>query len=553
MPKKFAIIYLMPEETVDNQPVPSSSDSNSAKKTGSSKIFAVILLILVIGLVATLSYFYFFNKKQENETKVKTGLTREQITLGWTSLTGTYPNNSSSPTSDDVNFNDSIFEALTKARGSEIVPSLATKWTNPSSTTWRFEIQSGVKFQSGDSLTTEDVKYSFDQAIESADTDNPWSSANSISTIKEVRVIDNKTIEIETTHPDPILLNRLTDVFILSKKQIEKDGLTKAVGTGPYKVDSFETDTKAVVSLNENYWGNKPKVKKATFLVYEDDQALLKALREGKIDYAKIGTANEVVPSGFIATKFDDPRVVMLFFNFAAKTNKGKPNPLLTKSVREAVKMALDSKKVIKEASVSGTVANQFVTKEIVGYNNKIREQLRNIATTKQLLLDNSIDNLSFDLYTTSDRKPVADSIASQLLEAGITVKVMVSENFGALVKKLGTGEIAAFIAGPAAYDGGEYIDSILKTDADQNILSYSNPEIDSGIEKANKTFVPRERREILESLVEKIVSDVPVIPLYSVTNTYIMKSNFDFKLSAFADFALENVSGREEILPPSY
>ena len=476
-----------------------------------------------------------------------TGLEREQINLGWTSLSGIYPKSSNPPTIDDTNFNDSVFEALTKVRSSGIVPAIATKWTNPDTSTWRFTIRTGIKFQSGEILTVEDVKYSFDQVLENAeDEEKAWPSTNSVSTVKEVKIIDDKTVDIITNKPDPLLLNRITDVYILSKKQTERDGLDKATGTGPFKIVSFTKDEEAIVERFGGYWGTKPKLKKAKFIVYETDDDLLKALKNQEIDYARVETNNTGLSNDFQIRKEDEPRVVMLFFNFAAKELNGKPNPLLQKSVREAVKLSIDNNKVIKIASVSGKKANQFITKSIVGYNPEIQDNIKDATKAKVLLKDTNSANLEFDIYITADREEVAKAISAELADSGIKTNIKVVESFSLLVKDLFAGKAATFIAGPLASDGGEYIDGIFRTEADSNLLSYSSSKVDQEIEKVNKSFVPKERKKLLENLVAEIVADVPVIPLYSVTNTFIIRNNYDFNTNILTDFILESVSGRE-------
>mgnify|MGYP001562951253 CR=1 FL=1 len=506
----------------------------------------IIIFLLILSIGAFLAYIFFLKEKPK-EARVVTGLETEQINLGWTTLSGIYPTSSNPPTVDANNFNDAVFEALTKVRGSSIVPAIATKWTNPDTSTWRFTIRTGIKFQSGDILTVDDVKYSFDQVLENADNEEKsWPSTNSVSTIKEIRIIDDKTVDIITSKPDPILLNRITDVYILSKKQIERDGLDKVSGTGPFKIVRFTKDKKAEVERFDGYWGEKPKLKTAKFIVYETDDDMLKALKNKEIDYARVETKQTNLGDEFQIRQEDEPRVVMLLINFAATKLNGKPNPLLQKNVREAVKLSIDNNNVIKVASVSGKKANQFITKSIVGYNSEIQDSVKDTVKAKALLKDANSANLEFDIYTTADREEVAKAVSAELADSDIKTSVITVETFGSLVKDLFSGKAAAFIAGPTANDGGEYIDGIFRTEADSNLLSYSNSKVDQEIDKINKSFVPTERKKLLESLVEEIVADVPVVPLYSITNTFVLRNNYDFSTNALADFILESVTGRE-------
>src|SRR5215813_11626579 len=63
----------------------------------------------------------------------------------------------------NINMFDSLLHRNAKL---EYEPSLATSWKSISDTVWEFKLRRGVKFHNGDSLTAEDVKYSFERVID---------------------------------------------------------------------------------------------------------------------------------------------------------------------------------------------------------------------------------------------------------------------------------------------------------------------------------------------------------------------------------------------------
>src|SRR3954468_18507451 len=64
-----------------------------------------------------------------------------------------------------LSFTASVYEALVgRDKQMNLVPLLATKWTQPSPTVWRFELRKGVKFHDGTSFTADDVVFSFTRA-----------------------------------------------------------------------------------------------------------------------------------------------------------------------------------------------------------------------------------------------------------------------------------------------------------------------------------------------------------------------------------------------------
>ncbi|MEN0000365.1 MAG: ABC transporter substrate-binding protein, partial [Pseudomonadota bacterium] len=93
-------------------------------------------------------------------------------------------------------------------------PALATEWSvspdNPN--VWVFKLREGVKFHGGEDFTAEDVVFSFERAkMESSD------MKELLVSIKEVRAVDDFTVEFETDGPNPILPNNFTNMFILDK------------------------------------------------------------------------------------------------------------------------------------------------------------------------------------------------------------------------------------------------------------------------------------------------------------------------------------------------
>ena len=105
-----------------------------------------------------------------------------------------------------------VYEALvTRALDMQIVPQLATKWKAVNPTTWYFFLREDVKFSNGTPMTSEDVVFSILRAK------LPTSDFKEyISSISSVKAIDKYTVQIKTAEPNPILLNQLSNIFIMS-------------------------------------------------------------------------------------------------------------------------------------------------------------------------------------------------------------------------------------------------------------------------------------------------------------------------------------------------
>ncbi|HEX2545670.1 MAG TPA: ABC transporter substrate-binding protein, partial [Ramlibacter sp.] len=144
-------------------------------------------------------------------------------------------------------------------------PQLATAWKELSPTQVRFTLRSGVKFSDGSPLTADDVVFSIMRSM--SKTSNYAVYAQGID--KVVKVNDN-TVDFIMKGPNPVLLNQLTELRIMSKAWAEKnrsvepkDIRTKdetfahrnAMGTGPFMVKDWQPDQRLVMVRNPNYWG----------------------------------------------------------------------------------------------------------------------------------------------------------------------------------------------------------------------------------------------------------------------------------------------------------
>ena len=190
----------------------------------------------------------------------------------------------------------SMFNALVRyPPGNEgdleaIEPDLAKSWdVSKDGKVWTFRLRKGVKFHKGfGELTAEDVKFTFERLkTEGA----PW--AKDYKNVKDIKVIDDYTVQFTLEKVDPFFLTKLTNYhggFIVSKKAREKLGKAfkaEPVGTGPFQVKEYRPKDRYILERHDEYWRGKPILEKVIVPFMPDIASTSLALEKGDIHMSR--------------------------------------------------------------------------------------------------------------------------------------------------------------------------------------------------------------------------------------------------------------------------
>jgi peptide/nickel transport system substrate-binding protein len=192
-------------------------------------------------------------------------------------------------------FNNVFQSLLSFPKGStEPQPEAAEScsFTDARTTVYECTLKDGLKFSNGDALTSQDVKFSFDRMLKINDDAGP---AIMFPMLDKVETPDEETVVFHLNTPDATFPSKIASGAgsIVDHTQYDADGLREdgeAVGSGPYKLDSFGDD-EAVFSVNENYKGTADvRNTGVTLKFFHGDQSALKqALLDSKVDIAYRG------------------------------------------------------------------------------------------------------------------------------------------------------------------------------------------------------------------------------------------------------------------------
>ena len=199
-----------------------------------------------------------------------------------------------------------------------IVPALAASWTTSDDhLTWTFKLQPGVKWQDGSDFTSADVAFSLALCSDPKFGSCIWKGQLSsivgsdavdkgtATDLSGVKTSDPLTVEITTSYPNAAFLDTMSRVWIVQKKSLEtipRDQLAKspywttpgqAIGTGPFKLASYQQGQSMELSRFDQYWRGKPLLDKIIRRQFADPATALLAFDRGEVDLTYL-TADEV-------------------------------------------------------------------------------------------------------------------------------------------------------------------------------------------------------------------------------------------------------------------
>ncbi len=125
-------------------------------------------------------------------------------------------------------------------------PAIALSWEHDATAAmWRFKIRPGVKWQDGAPLTPEEVATAIEGKLPNA----------------SIRA-SGDAVEIDTRGPSPGLLTTLATNANLCIRRVEttSGGLPLPIGTGPFRLTTWEAGSRAVLQANEDYWDGRAYV-----------------------------------------------------------------------------------------------------------------------------------------------------------------------------------------------------------------------------------------------------------------------------------------------------
>jgi len=255
---------------------------------------------------------------------------------------------------------EAVYEALVTMTPGDylnVKPALASKWVRtPDGRGWRFTLRDGTKFNSGNPVTVEDVKWTLERVMNVKDQPSQY-----LAEIDRIEIVDPRTIDVIMKHPEAPMLTVLCGPTngILERKVVEAHGGSAAAnantedkatnwlnqnsaGAGAYTLVGWTRNAQILLTRNPHYWRGLAPFERVVIRHMSDSATQLLAVKRGDID-----AAFNLIPEQVITLK-GDPNVRVeglesLDFVYMALTSEPEFNKALAiKAARQAIGWAID-------------------------------------------------------------------------------------------------------------------------------------------------------------------------------------------------------------------
>lgn len=344
-----------------------------------------------------------------------------------TDIPGLDPHERDTSAMRQVTFNN-VYDSLIRwAPGatSQLEASLATEWTYATPTTLRLSLREGVTFHNGEPFNADAAVFSIKRVLDPATASE---IAGTLETVADATAVDDMTVEVTTTGPDPILANRLTRIMMVPPGYLADDSAKlrdAPIGTGPYAFVSRTADG-VVLQAFDGYWGPAPQVTDVTFVTRLDTAARVAALEAGEAD----------VIADLPADAADRAPKVLEIPTLEVGTLRLNGDGGLTKDVRvrEAIAHAIDTES-IREAFFGERAVparGQIVPEGVAGFNPDVQAAAYDPDRARALLEESGIGDQPLRFMIAEGRFPkareIAEAVTAQLQDVGFTVDLQVMD-----------------------------------------------------------------------------------------------------------------------------
>lgn len=426
-----------------------------------------------------------------------------------------------------------VYDGLTRYKDGtlEVEPALAESWEiSDDGLTYTFKLREGVEFHDGTPLNAEAVKFNFDRML---DEDHPYHETGPFplafyfSAVDEVTAVDDLTVAFKLKEPFAPFLSNLAypTGLIVSPEAVKKSGKDfgrSPVGTGAFKFEEWQANSRVVITRNEDYWDGAAPLEAVIYRPITDTNTRIAEMLSGGLDVMV-----EVPPDSLQQFRDDPnfnvheqagPHVWFLILNM-------KEGPFAKKEIRQAANYAIN-KKALVENILQGTAeiaAGPTPPAFAWAYNEDLQPYPHDPEKARQLLEEAGYDGEELSFYVTEGGSGMLDPIAmgtaiqADLQAVGMNVKIETYEwntflgkvNPG-LAGKADMAEMAWMTNDPDTLPFLALRSEAWPDKGGFNSGYYSNPKVDELLNKARTATDQAERAKLYKEMQTIVQDDAP-------------------------------------------
>ena len=426
---------------------------------------------------------------------------------------------------------------------------LATSWEQINDKTMRFHLRKGVKFHSGNTMTADDVIFSYNRISNAVDFKAIFAP------YKDMVKVDDYTVDLTSKEIYPLALANMSYLFVLDQKfytGLDENGLAKdrieknknsfasthQSGTGPFIYTFRQQGVKNVFEKFDGYWGSRGNVDKLTLVPIKENATRVSALLAGDVDLI-----NPVPPTDLKRVKENKDNTLYTIPSdriILVEMNQSVVPQFKDVRVRQAVVHAINNTGIVKKIMRGfATTAGQNSPEVYLGHDDELIPRY-DLKKARQLMKEAGYqDGFTISMISPNNRYVNDEKIAQAL--ASMLAKIKIKVNLTTLPKAQYWDEFDKCAAGLQligwSTDTGdsanysEFLTMTRNTDTgagQYNCGFYSNSEVDTLIPLANKTVDREKRAEILQKVSEIEYKEAAFIPLHWQNHAWGYSNKFE-------------------------
>lgn len=400
-----------------------------------------------------------------------------------------------------------LFDGLMARDGDgNLIPALAESYAYDDATmTYTFKLKENVKWHDGETFTADDVKFTI-EAIKNPE--NGSENAPNYEEIASIDVLGDYEIAFTLSEPNFAFLDYMT-MSIMPQHLLEgedmwqSDFFKKPVGTGPYKLDSWDVGQAITMVKNPDYFGGAAKIDTIVFKIVTDDNAKALQLKNGELDLAQVTPKDAATFEGsedltIYDMKTSDYRGIL--YNFGNEYWQKNADLI------PAINYAIDRQAILDavllgegEVAYSPLQMNKYNYDGVEKYEYNPEKAVEALTAAGCEKRDDGYwyrdgERIGFTINGTPGdqvRIDMAQIAAQQLQEIGLDVKANVPADgidWG--------GQECCIIGWGSPFDADDHTYKVFGTNKGANYSSYSNADVDKYLTQARQTNDDGQRAE---------------------------------------------------------